>query len=187
MELDTLADILANPTGLDSLANYMGTIPENEWLYVISQNRDSDALEVSNFRSALKSLGGESENVCVFRVGHWACGWIEHLAVNSGHEQKTEKAKQIVCALSDYPVLNHEDYTAAQYELMEIEPDDIYERIGTLKDNELEELFDGETYHCNELDTEYGVNFRYYIDVEEGGEPVRYAVTWCDTVYRLPN
>jgi hypothetical protein len=45
---------------------------KQEWLVVpVMQTRDSGPLELSNFRTALKMLCDESENVEVHRFGHW--------------------------------------------------------------------------------------------------------------------
>ena len=75
------------PSAFDSRSNYLGSEEGFDWFLVFSQNRDSDCLERSNFRSALRLLGGESDNVNVIRHGHWACGWIEYLIVNPKSEE----------------------------------------------------------------------------------------------------
>ena len=74
-ELMLLSEVVCNPGGFDSLANYVGEVPDDGWLYVLSRTRDSDALEESNFRVALKRLGGEGENVEVLG-GCWLMVYI---------------------------------------------------------------------------------------------------------------
>lgn len=103
-----LNEVMMNPSGWDSRANYAGSIPEDEWLTVLTHNRDSDCLAESNWESALAMLGGESDNVHIFRFGHWACGWIEYLAVkaNTPAEAIGDSIQQ---KLDDYPVLDESD------------------------------------------------------------------------------
>ncbi len=86
------------------------------WLVLpCGQNRDSEALDLSNFENALEILGGESETVEVHRFGHWACGWIEIIIVQPDTEEHS-KALEIESALENYPVLNDEDFSAREYE-----------------------------------------------------------------------
>jgi len=98
--LKPLKEIVSNPSGWDSLDNFAGEIPEPEWLFLLSRSRDSDELTESNWRCALKQLGGESENVSIDRFGHWACGWWESLSVREGSPEH-EKAKVIASGNTD--------------------------------------------------------------------------------------
>lgn len=82
----------------------------------VGQSRDSDALERSNFRSMLKALGGESDTVIVVREGHWAVGWIEWIAIHQDDETALQEADEILAALSDYPVIDDEDFCALECE-----------------------------------------------------------------------
>jgi hypothetical protein len=115
IELTPLRDVVKNPSGWDSLDNYAGEIPEPEWLCVLTRNRDSDELTESNWRCALQQLGGESDNVTIDRFGHWGCGWWEALSVKAGSPQH-RIAQEIQSSLSDYPVLDEDDYTELQDE-----------------------------------------------------------------------
>ena len=76
-----LNQVLQRPSAFDSLANYTGETEFPGLYVVVCQNRDSDCLTRSNFRMALKRLGGESDSVVFHRFGHWACGWWEALCV----------------------------------------------------------------------------------------------------------
>ena len=84
MPLTPLADIVAHPSGWDSPANYIGQREFPGWYSLLTRTRDSRCLEESNWRSALRVLGGESDTVVIHRFGHWACGWWESLAVLEG-------------------------------------------------------------------------------------------------------
>jgi hypothetical protein len=73
------------PTGFDSRG--LGLPDRQDWLVLpVIQTRDSGPLEQSNFASALKAVGGESETVEVHRFGHWGPGWFEIIIVAPGSE-----------------------------------------------------------------------------------------------------
>lgn len=111
----TLNAVVANPSGFDSLGNYMGETDFPDMYVLLTRNRDSDKLTRSNFERAVKQLGGESDNVQVNRFGHWACGWWESLSVKRGTPE-FKIAEDIEAALSDYPVLDEEHYSALEWE-----------------------------------------------------------------------
>ena len=113
--MQKLSDLIKKPSGLDSLDNYMGDIPEEKWHVVLTQSRDSEILTQSNWAVALEELGGESEHVEIHRFGHWACGWWEALCVAKDSEA-WETAKEIHDSLSDYPVLNDEHFSEMETE-----------------------------------------------------------------------
>jgi hypothetical protein len=96
---------------IDGYSNFMGDDDDyKDWYGVSGQSRDSQALERSNFKTALTMLGGEGENVLVARYGHWAFGWIEEIYVKPNTPQY-DIACQIESSLADYPVLNDEDFS----------------------------------------------------------------------------
>jgi hypothetical protein len=113
--MQRLVDIIRNPGSVDSLDNYIGELPEENILLVLTQNRDSDCLARSNFECALRELGGESNTVKIYRFGHWGCGWWEALCILEGSEEE-QIATEIECALSDYPVLDDEHYSNLETE-----------------------------------------------------------------------
>ena len=86
------------------------------WFVGLSQNRDSDALDRSNFRAALEALGGESETVQVVREGHWAVGWIEWIAIHESDERALSIQYEIEGSLQDYPVLDESDWCEEESE-----------------------------------------------------------------------
>lgn len=95
--------------GLDGYSNFIGDDSEyRDWYDVIGRTRDSEAISESNFRVALRLLGGEGPDVRVERYGHWAVGWIEEIYVRPG-SQACKTAEEIRERLDDYPILDEED------------------------------------------------------------------------------
>ena len=111
----SLTSVVERPSAFDSFANYAGQTDFAGWDCLLTRNRDSDVLTECNFAVALERLGGEGDDVQVYRFGHWACGWWEALAVRQGtaaHARATEIAER----LADYPVLDDDAYSAAEQE-----------------------------------------------------------------------
>ena len=89
--------------------NYIGQ--DYPGFYVLlSQSRDSDILDQSNFTTALEQLGGESDTVIVIRSNHWAVGWVECIAIHESDKRSTGVGGNIQWRLKDYPILDEEDY-----------------------------------------------------------------------------
>jgi len=141
----------SDPSGL-------GLDDRQDWLVLgVSQNRDSDCLDQSNFDCALKELGGESDYVEVHRFRHWGPGWIEIILIKPTAKKTIAKAEDIERALADYPILDDEDYSRREYdEAIEI----IEDCSPTLRDdrpedwaskifNELNEI-PRENYSCSD-------------------------------------
>ena len=82
----------------------------------LSQTRDSEALERSNFKSALAELGGEKDGVIVARFNHWAVGWVETIMVHKDAKDKVAILQDIENRMADYPVLDEEDYSDIEME-----------------------------------------------------------------------
>lgn len=112
--MQLLNDTIKNPSGWDSLNNYMGESNFPDFYTVLTQNRDSDSLTRSNFISALKLLKGENKNVQIFRFNHWACGWWEVIAIKNNTEQY-KIALKIEKEINDYPVLNEDHYSELRW------------------------------------------------------------------------
>lgn len=113
--MQTLNAVLKRPSAYDSLDNYVGETEFPEFYVVVCQNRDSDCLARSNFRSALKLLGGESSSVVIHRFGHWACGWWEALCVLK--DTPTYLIAELLEEdLEDYPVVDDEDFSNLEQE-----------------------------------------------------------------------
>jgi hypothetical protein len=100
------------PTGFDPKG--LGLEDQQDWLVVeVSHNRDSGPLDKSNWESLVKSLDkidpdGKDHEAHSFN--HWGPGWFEIMLVRPGSACETE-AEEIEGALSDYPVLDEEDYS----------------------------------------------------------------------------
>ncbi len=97
---------------------YFGATWEGYYVF-LGQNRDSDSLGRSNFTCALEAIGGESEHeggVQVVRESHWACGWIEWIAVPAGPSIALAKALEIVEGLESYPVVNEDHWSEVEME-----------------------------------------------------------------------
>lgn len=95
------------PTELDCFG--LSLPDRQDWLVApVSQTRDSEPLEESNFAVALDRLGGEGDNVEVHCFGHWACGWFEIILIRPGTpEERT--GFEIEFKLDSYPVLDEDD------------------------------------------------------------------------------
>lgn len=89
----------------------------SEWYVMpVTQNRDSQCLQKSNFDCFLEGLGGESETVEVHRFGHWGCGWYEIIIVSPDDEKSLDAAYDMARSLQEYPVLDEEDNSRRECE-----------------------------------------------------------------------
>ena len=97
------------PTVFDSKGSFL---PDQQHWFVFpcGLNRDSGPLEVSNFESGLRKMGGESDTVEIHRFGHWACGWFEIIIIDPESKQAII-AKELESAFMDYPVIDEENYS----------------------------------------------------------------------------
>lgn len=86
-----------------------------EYFVFLGQHRDSDSVARSNFEVGLRELGGESETVIVVRERHWAVGWVEWVAIHESDEAAVQAADEMLCALSDYPVLSDEHLSELEW------------------------------------------------------------------------
>jgi hypothetical protein len=95
--------------------NYMG---ENfyEYFVFLGKHRDSDPIDVSNFRVALKRFDDDAD-IVVARSNHWLVGWIEVILIHQSDEITIGHAEDILAELENYPVLDHEDYERVRDEM----------------------------------------------------------------------
>ena len=95
--------------GLNASEN---NISEHKVLFC--KTRDSNLLEESNFQQIKEILGDYAE---IFKFNHWACGYFELILVNPNvPDEIKEKCGEILCSLSEYPVLNDNHYSYLQFE-----------------------------------------------------------------------
>ena len=99
-----------------------------EYFVFLSQNRDSDALTRSNFRSALAKLGGETgevwmedlgkdiDMILIVRESHFACGWVEWIAIHESNTAAIAIATQIESDLEQYPVVDESNWSEVESE-----------------------------------------------------------------------
>lgn len=86
-----------------------------EYYVFLRQNRDSNCLDISNFRVALKRLGGESASVRVIRESHSLCGWVEWIAIHKDDEIAIKLAEEMQGAVESY-CLDENDWCALEHE-----------------------------------------------------------------------
>jgi hypothetical protein len=91
---------------------------QQNWLVApVTQTRDSDCLEESNFAAMLSSLGGESDTVEVHRFGHWGPGWYEIIIISPLDTARVEIAEQTYHTLRHgCAVLDETDFSEREYE-----------------------------------------------------------------------
>jgi len=100
------------PTQFDSAGLALDS--QQDWLVLtVTRTRDSEALEQSNFRTALEILGGESDTCEVHRFGHWGPGWFEIILL---HPDRAQEADEIEGALAHYPILSDDDHSELEAE-----------------------------------------------------------------------
>jgi hypothetical protein len=135
--------------------------PWHGWYVGLGRNRDSDTLTESNFRVFLKALRelpevyvddsenasqswrylnddwSEVDSVQVVQESHWACGWIDWIAIHPDNQAALQLADEMLCALSDYPILNECDWSELQDEAVnrQWEQTPLHWRIDMCRDN----------------------------------------------------
>jgi hypothetical protein len=98
----------------------------------VGQTRDSDCLERSNFRVALRLLEEASatfnqareapfpeldeEGIITPHEHHWACGWVEWIGIHEDNEVALRLADQMAAGLEDYAIIDEEDFSDLECE-----------------------------------------------------------------------
>lgn len=93
-------------------------LPERrDWLVLdVMRTRDSDALEESNFESALGLLrDARARAYEQHSFNHWGCGWFEVILVKPGTVGE-RVGRDIERRLENYPVLDEEDFSEREWE-----------------------------------------------------------------------
>ncbi|MGH9890687.1 MAG: hypothetical protein ACREA0_01625 [bacterium] len=106
--------------------------PWRGWYVGLDRTRDSGTLVNSNFECFLKTVGeasagkvvddsanggdsSEIEAVYVVNEGHWACGWVEWIAVHESDDAALVVAEELMNSLENYPVLDEEHLTNLEF------------------------------------------------------------------------
>jgi hypothetical protein len=79
------------------------------------RSRDSDPLEESNYRTALRLLDDAGARYAETHFSHWAVGWIDEIAHDTGHPATVAAVAAIAARLADYPVLDESDYAESEW------------------------------------------------------------------------
>lgn len=101
------------PTAFDSHINIDDyDEPREGWLVApVSQTRDSERLERSNFRVVLADLDRDADGtVEVHSFGHWGHGWFEIILCKPG-TKAAYVAQEWEDKLNNYPVASDDDYS----------------------------------------------------------------------------
>lgn len=96
--------------------SYYGATWEGYYSAGIGRNRDSDALARSNFAVASKALLAISDRVEIIRENHWACGWVEWIAIPGDDFVALEAADAMQAQLEDYPALDADHWSEVEHE-----------------------------------------------------------------------
>ena len=107
--------------------NYIGKDYSNYYV-LYSHHRDSDILNESNYQTMKKKFIDLS-GVIEIAFNHWAYGWGECLLIHESAQETIDKGIKILNALSDYPVLDDEDLSNREYDLVLQYADDIMNEI----------------------------------------------------------
>jgi hypothetical protein len=122
---DAAQELAGNHRKFDSFAWWERPDDGDRWALVYTHHRDSGLLDQSNADELANELEkfteGDAPDVVSERHSHWAVGWIDGYAIRvfDSNDEITE-AFRTYCMLqermSDYPVLDEEDYSRREYE-----------------------------------------------------------------------
>lgn len=106
--------------------SYFGETWEGYLIAPVGRNRDSDLLTESNWAAQLETLkaipygnknwGFEAAPWEIVRENHWACGWIEWVALNPHASEWIAAMEKLAARLESYPVLNEDDWSNREHE-----------------------------------------------------------------------
>lgn len=116
-------------------SNYMGA-DYTEYFMLIDHNRDSGILAESNWHSAIKILNAKNAKYQIVRFSHWAVGWIEMILIHQSEQTAIDAGNEIERVLSEYAVLNDEDFSNREWDAISELADQICADIANLADNE---------------------------------------------------
>ena len=86
-----------------------------DWLVALTQHRDSDALERSNWRVIVPDMFERfPDDVAIESTNHWAVGWLEYLLVRP-NSPAAVAAQAWADKLANYPVADDDDFGMLEY------------------------------------------------------------------------
>ena len=109
-------------------SNFIGETWEGWLVFAACQNnRDACLLTRVNYKEATKQFealpvvmvekGGETVGSVRFVTeNHWACGWVEWIAIHPSNAAAVELAEKLGEKLEGYPILNESALSAAEVE-----------------------------------------------------------------------
>lgn len=107
---------------------YVGATWEG-WLVFLGRNRDSDLLSNFNFDTVYERLSNRmsasacddlgEETVRVVRESHWACGWVEWIAIHPIDIGAVALAEEMARDLDAYPVLDEDQWSEKEHEAVD--------------------------------------------------------------------
>jgi len=148
------------PTEFDHPGSFLHD--QQDWLVVpVGQNRNSEALDRSNFRMAEQMLSvsqDPSDNDCYenHRFGHWACGWFEILIVKPGSDCE-RIAKEIEDSIESYPILDGSDFSTLENEEWDEQEDNAIKHLASIFDLKFDDYYDeseGRSWYVTKINME---------------------------------
>jgi hypothetical protein len=106
----------------------------DHWYAFLGRTRDSKELTESNFETGLAAVravaskepvtdetgeDSDMDTVQVVRENHWACGWVEWIAIHESDTAALMEAERLLARLENYPVLDEEDWSRREQESAE--------------------------------------------------------------------
>jgi hypothetical protein len=92
------------------------------WAIFYTNHRDSGLIDMSNAETIAAALEPfiEKGDVVVENHNHWAVGWVDGFSIRVFRRGRITKAfriyHELAQRLSDYPILDEEDYSRREYE-----------------------------------------------------------------------
>lgn len=115
-DIDEAAKAMANNhRSFSCFAWHSEPLDSDNWAIVYTHNRDSGILDESNAAEIAEALKPFEEDAISERHDHWACGWVDGFALRVYRDGEITEAFKVYCQLqerlSDYPVLDEEDFS----------------------------------------------------------------------------
>ena len=128
------------PTGFDRKG--LNLPDQQDWVVLISTNRDDDLLGESNWHVAQQMLDG-LDGWEIHSFGHWACGWVETILVDPKSDAY-KVALEISNSLESYPILDECDFSQREYnQFLEDVDDFMAYDIESMLEEECQVVFKG--------------------------------------------